>query len=334
MKLVVLSKVIKDKQKAMIDAAASKACVDVCYVESEGAIPTDFEDAEILYGLGVNTARTSKNLKWLAVTSAGVDFLLYPDSFANPDCILTNSTGAYGVTIAEHIITVSLFMMRKLVYTYGKTLQHQWSEMQPQKSLKDCRITVLGTGDIGTCFAKRAQAFEPTTIIGLNRSGINRSLGDGITNKGDKCDLTDYFDEIRPISDLDSILPNTDLLVMCLPGTPETENILNKDRIALLPEEAYVVNVGRGNAIDEEALADSLDAGKLAGAALDVFRTEPLPADSRLWTTNNLFITPHVAGNQTLEHTLKRNVELFCENLIRYANGEPLRNQIDRTKGY
>ncbi len=320
MKLVVLSKVIKDKQKAMIDAAASKACVDVCYVESEDAIPTDFEDAEILYGLGANTARTSKNLKWLAVTSAGVDFLLYPDSFANPDCILTNSTGAYGVTIAEHIITVSLFMMRKLVYTYGKTLQHQWSEMQPQKSLKDCRITVLGTGDIGTCFAKRAQAFEPTTIIGLNRSG--------------KCNSSNYFDEVRTVSELDSILPNTDLLVMCLPGTSETENILNKERIALLPEEAYVVNVGRGNAIDEEALADSLDAGKLAGAALDVFKTEPLPADSRLWTTKNLFITPHVAGNQTLEHTLNRNVELFCENLICYANGEPLHNQIDRTKGY
>ena len=105
-------------------------------------------------------------------------------------------------------------------------------------------------------------------------------------------------------------------------------------RIALLPEGAYVVNVGRGSAIDEDALADSLESGKLGGAALDVFRTEPLPKDSRLWNTKNLIITPHVAGNLTLEYTIKRNVELFCENLICYAEGLPMNQVVDRNRGY
>ena len=319
MKVIILSSVIKEKQREMIDAAAAEAGANVIYVKSESEIPEDYKDAEVLYGLGVNFARTSKSLKWLSVTSAGVDYLMQPDSFANKDCILTNATGAYGLTIAEHIIAVSLFMMRKLDYTYRKTLRGEWSYPQPQKSLKDSRITVLGTGDIGCFFAKRVKAFEPASLIGVCRSG--------------KC--TDpNFDSIRQVSELDELLPETDLLVMSLPGTPETENILSRERIALLPEGAYVVNVGRGSAVDEDALADSLEAGKLAGAALDVFKTEPLPKDSRLWNTKNLYITPHVAGNQTLEHTLDTNVKLFCENLVRYGKGLPLENVIDRNKGY
>ena len=139
---------------------------------------------------------------------------------------------------------------------------------------------------------------------------------------------------MKKVSELDSLLPSADLLVMSLPDTPETRDILNRDRIALLPEGAYVVNVGRGSAIDEDALCGSLNSGKLGGAALDVFKTEPLPSDSKLWNTKNLLITPHVAGNLTLEHTLSVNVDMFCKNLINYAEGLPLDNLIDKTKGY
>ena len=136
------------------------------------------------------------------------------------------------------------------------------------------------------------------------------------------------------MDELDSLLPDTDLLVMSLPDTPETRDILNRDRIALLPEGAYVVNVGRGSAVDEDALCESLNSGKLGGAALDVFRTEPLPSDSPIWNTKNLLITPHVAGNLTLDHTLNVNVDMFCENLVRFGKGLPLNNLIDRNKGY
>ena len=102
----------------------------------------------------------------------------------------------------------------------------------------------------------------------------------------------------------------------------------------MLPDDAYVVNVGRGSAVDEDALADALDADKLGGAALDVFRTEPLPEDSRLWKAKNLLITPHCAGNLTIDYTRDKNVALFCENLINYVEGKPLNHVVDKEKRY
>lgn len=319
MKIVVINRLLKDTHKEQIRKAAAKAGGSLLFAESEDDIPSDWQDCDIIYGFGVKNAKTNKNLKWFAAPSAGVDFLLKPGFFANEDCLVTNSSGAYGVTIAEHIIAVTLMMMRKLDYSYSESLKGNWTSPRPQKSLKDCRILVLGTGDIGCCFARRAKAFEPESITGVSRSG----------NCSDPA-----FDSVKKVSELDSLLPSADLLVMSLPDTPETRDILNRERIALLPEGAYVVNVGRGSAIDEDALCGSLNSGKLGGAALDVFKTEPLPSDSKLWNTKNLLITPHVAGNLTLEHTLSVNVDMFCKNLINYAEGLPLDNLIDKTKGY
>ena len=319
MKIVILTKGLKQKHKELIIKTAEKAGAEVCFAESENELPAGFEVPDVIYGFGIETARRSKNLKWLCVPSAGVDYLMKPGCFANEDCILTNSAGAYGVSIAEHIIAVTLMMMRRLTEFHLETANKQWGSPRPQKSLKDCRITVLGTGDIGRSFAKRARAFEPASLTGICRSGV--------------CDEP-IFDKVFKTGELDIILPSTDLLVMSLPSTPETENILSRERIGLLPEGAYIVNVGRGSAIDEDALADSLDRGRLGGAALDVFRTEPLPDDSRLWNTKNLLITPHVAGNLTLEHTMDRNVEMFCEDLISYAEGLPLKHIVDRKTGY
>lgn len=319
MKIVVINRLLKDTHKEQIRKAAAKAGGSLLFAESEDDIPSDWQDCDIIYGFGVNNAKTNKNLKWFAAPSAGVDFLLKPGFFANENCLVTNSSGAYGVTIAEHIIAVTLMMMRKLDYSYSESLKGNWTGPRPQKSLKDCRILVLGTGDIGCCFARRAKAFEPESITGVSRSG----------NCSDPA-----FDSVKKVTELDSLLPSADLLVMSLPDTPETRDILNRDRIALLPEGAYVVNVGRGSAIDEDALCDSLNSGKLGGAALDVFKTEPLPSDSKLWNTKNLLITPHVAGNLTLEHTLSVNVDMFCKNLINYAEGQPLDNLIDKAKGY
>ena len=245
--------------------------------------------------------------------------MMAPDSFANKDCMLTNSSGAYGVSIAEHMIAVSLMIMRQLTHVYEESLSGMWGSQRPQRSLKDCRITVLGTGDIGMTFAKRARAFEPEALVGVSRSGTCKE---------------ELFDKMVKTEDIDEILPVTDLLAMSLPDTADTRNILSRDKIGLLPDGAFIVNVGRGSAIDEKALAEALESGHLAGAALDVFQTEPLPADSPLWKTKNLLITPHIAGNLTLKYTLDKNVDMFCRDLLNYAQGEPLVNLIDRNKGY
>lgn len=320
MKIVVLSSLLKQQHIDQINSVADKYGASICYIGSEGDLPADFEEPDIVYGFGMGIAKTCKNLKWLCVPSAGVDYLMKPDTFANPDCILTNSSGSYGVTIAEHIIAVSLFLMRRLTDYYSSSIKGEWELNHfTQYSLKDSRITVLGTGDIGCEFAKRVCAFEPAKIVGISRSGV--------------CSDTS-FDEMHKIDSLDSILPETDLLVMSLPSTAETIDILNRSRIGLLPEGAFVVNVGRGTAIDEDAIADALESGHLGGAALDVFKTEPLPADSRLWKIPNLLITPHVAGNLTLEHTLDKNVDMFCEDMVNFFEGRQLVHYVDRKRGY
>lgn len=319
MKILVINNMLEQKHFDQIKTAASQAGAQVFFYKNEAEIPQSNYDADIIYGFAPSIVKNSKNLKWLCVPWAGVDSMMAPDYFANENCLLTNSAGAYGVSIAEHMIAVSLVMMRCLDQFMAETREGKWLSPRPQKSLKDCRITVLGTGDIGTTFAIRARAFEPAALIGVCRSGKSS---------------TSVYDKVLPVSELDSILPQTDLLAMSLPATPETKGILSRERFALLPQDAYIVNVGRGSAIDEEALADNLENEHLAGAALDVFQTEPLPAGNRLWKAKNLIITPHVAGNMTLPYTKDKNVQMFIEDLLNFAQGKPLHYLVDRKLGY
>ena len=319
MKILVINNQLEQKHIDLIEQTAVELGALVNFYKAETDIPESDFDAEIIYGFAPSIVKTSKNLKWLCVPWAGVDSLMVPGYFANEECLLTNSAGAYGVSIAEHMISVSLVMMRRLNEFFEETRNGQWLSPRSQRSLKDCRITVLGTGDIGTTFAKRAKAFEPAQIIGVCRSGKSSES---------------VYDKVLSVKELDDVLPETDLLAMSLPATAETKGILSRERMALMPEGAYIVNVGRGSAIDEDALADNLESGHLAGAALDVFQTEPLPADNRLWKTKNLLITPHVAGNMTLPYTKDKNVNMFLEDLRNYKEGRPLRYLVDRRLGY
>lgn len=319
MKILVINNQFEQKHIDLIKQTAAELGATVNFYKAEADIPESDFDAEIIYGFAPSIVKTSKNFKWLCVPWAGVDSIMTPGYFANEECLLTNSAGAYGVSIAEHMIAVSLVMMRRLSEFMEETRAGQWLSPRAQRSIKDCRITVLGTGDIGTTFAKRAKAFEPAKIIGVCRSGKSSEA---------------VYDKVLPVSELDKVLPETDLLAMSLPATPETKGILSRERMALLPDGAYIVNVGRGSAIDEDALADNLESGHLAGAALDVFQKEPLPEGNRLWKTKNLLITPHVAGNMTLPYTKDKNVNMFLEDLRNYKEGRPLKYLVDRRLGY
>ena len=187
------------------------------------------------------------------------------------------------------------------------------------RSICGSTITVLGTGDIGTNFARRAKALGAKTVYGVRRT---KKAGDAA------------FDAICAMDELNDILPQTDILVMALPGTPETVNTLSRERIALLPRHAVVVNVGRGSAVDQDALIEALNAEQIAGAALDVMVPEPLPEDHPLWSAKNILITPHVSGNMSLGITRDLDVDLFCNDLANYAAGRPLQQLVDRKQGY
>ena len=180
-------------------------------------------------------------------------------------------------------------------------------------------VTVLGTGDIGTEYAMKVRACGASHITGINRSG--HAAGD-------------FYDETAGMADIDRYLPLTDILFMCLPGTPETTGILSEERIASMKKTAVIVNVGRGSAIDQKALISALNEGRIFGAALDVFEKEPLPEGDPAWHTPGLLVTTHTAGNMTAAVTRRRNVEQFLENLEAYSQGLPLKHVVRKNLGY
>ena len=257
------------------------------------------------------------HLKWFSSYYAGVDPLVVPGVLPE-GVLLTNGSGAYGITIAEHIIMVSLMMMRRMPEYEHFVRTRQFRSDLVIGSLYDANVVVCGTGDIGTQFAKRVRAFCPASVIGLNRTGHD----------------AEGFDRVLPMSRLDEVLPQADLLVLTLPGTPHTDDLLTAGRIASMKKTAFLVNVGRGNCIDQNALIDALKAGNLAGAALDVFRTEPIPENDPAWNTPGLLVTPHCSGKMTMQYTRDTLVDGFCENLRRFCTGEPMHNVVDFSLGY
>lgn len=275
-------------------------------------------DAEIVLGQSAVLAKNAPKLRWLCTPSAGVNQFIAPDCFANPNSVLTNSSGAYGVTISEHIVMVTLELLRRRQEYNAFISVQKWSRGLQIRSIMDSRIALLGTGDIGQETAIRLRAFNPAGIIGINRSGKNPR---------------ELFDHVKTQELLDSVLPETDILIISLPGTAETLHMLDTRRLAMLPDHALIINVGRGTVIDQQALEIELRRGRLL-AALDVFEQEPLSNNDSLWTCPNLLITPHIAGDMTLPYTRRRIVELFLEDFENYCAGKPLARQVDLQRGY
>ena len=320
-KIAVYDNFTEPKHRQQINDAAAKYGFAVDYYAAPQTVPPEKRDEyEVIYGMPKpSELKSFTNLKWFCGSFAGVDAYLDDSLYPSPEVMLSNSSGAYGVTIAEHLIMVTLMLLRHEMSYCADAAAHRWGAVQPMRSIIGSTITVLGTGDIGTEFARRAKAMGAASIRGVRRT---RKAADPA------------FDAIYAHDELDALLPDTDILVMALPSTGETKNILSADRIALLPPTAYVVNVGRGSAIDQPALVEALNAGKLAGAALDVFAEEPVPAGDPVWTAQNLLLTPHISGQMSLGYTRDRNVALFCEDLERYGRGEKPARLVDRRIGY
>lgn len=302
-----------------IAAAAGAKGFEVVFADDEAVALARAKDAEIIFGANVALPKAAPKLRWLCVPSAGADQYLKPELYASPDAVLTNSSGAYGVTIAEHIVMVTLEMMRRVPEYNAVVARHGWLRTLPIRSIRSSRVALLGVGDIGQEAARRLKAFGTSSITGINRSG--RHPGGPI-------------DAVVPLSGLDEVLPRTDLLIMSLPGTGETRDLMDEARLRLLPADAFLVNVGRGTSIDQKALEAVLRSGHLSGAALDVFVKEPIDPEDTIWSCPRLLITPHVAGNMTLDYTVDRIVSLFLEDFENYCAGRPLRRQVTMDKGY
>lgn len=276
------------------------------------------EEAHIIIGnLSTSIVKKAKNLKWLQLNSAGADMYV-KEGVLKEGVILTNSTGAYGLAISEHMIGVLLEIFKKLHYYRDNQNSNLWKDEGEVKSIYGSTVLIVGLGDIGGEFGKRIKALGGYTI-GIRRSDTNKP---------------DYLDELYLMDKLDEVLPKADVVALSLPGTKETYKLFSAEKLSKMKDGAVLINVGRGTAIDTEALCDALESGKLMGAALDVTDPEPLPSDHRLWNIKNAIITPHISGDYHLKETHNRIVRIATENMKLYLKGEKLKNIVDFSTGY
>ncbi len=244
------------------------------------------------------------NATWLHMFSAGLDNPVF-GLLADRGVTVTHSAGSSAVPIAHTVIMHVIALCREARAFGVAQSEHRWANSDTL-DLEGRRMTVVGLGSIGTEVARLAAHF------GMHVVGVRRT-----PTGTEPC-------ETWPTTRLLELLPQTDDLVLTAPLTPETRGLIGERELALLPRGAHVVNVGRGELVDEPALVDALQSGHLGGAALDVFVVEPLPADSPLWDLPNVIVTPHSAGTTAL--SAQRAADVFADNLRRFATDAPLRN--------
>lgn len=250
-------------------------------------------------------------LEWLQTWSAGVD-KYQQQGVLQPGSMLTNATGAYGQSVSEHMFASMWAIMKNLhIYAAGNA-NAIWHDAGRAVTPDGKTALMIGTGDIGSHFARLCKSVGMSTI-GIRRNPTVEAPG---------------IDHMVGFESLDDVLQYADVIAMCVPSTPSTHHLLNAERIAKLKTDAIIINAGRGNAIESQALADALAEGRIRGAALDVTEPEPLPADSPLWCEPKCLITPHVAGGNHLEITERSVISIALGNVRCYANGQSLDNRM------
>jgi phosphoglycerate dehydrogenase-like enzyme len=225
----------------------------------------------------------------------------------------------YSGPLAEFVMMALLAHVKDLDRLKRDKAEKRWREAHTE-TLHGKTLCIVGMGNIGRAVAKRAQPFEVRVV------GVKRTIREDDA-------AWDYADELYTTRDLHSALREADYVVVTLPGTPETYRLLDAQAISAIKQGAYFANVGRGKVVDEGALIEALRSGHLSGAALDVFEEEPLPEESSLWDLENVIVSPHSTDNVP-GLTNELQTELFCDNLRRYLQGEPLRNELDKNLLY
>lgn len=253
-------------------------------------------------------------LKMIFCTSAGLDRLA-PFDFLPPGVALVNNSGVHGPRAGEYAAMALLMLAGKMPAMIRAQQERRW-EKHYASVLAGRHIAVIGTGDLGAAAGRAARMFGMRSV-GVRTRAIPHP----------------DFDVTVSVDDLDAVLPEVEFLLLAAPLTPRTQGMMDRHRLGLLPEGAFVINIGRGALIDQEALCDMLDSLRLGGAVLDVFVPEPIPPGHRLWTTRNLVITPHVAADDPKTYA-SESVKLFMVNLTAFQAGETIPNLFDTKRGY
>lgn len=315
-KTIVVLSPVNDRHKELIEKSAPGA--DIIYADDDSVEAWQIRKANIIFGNPEpDMLPAARSLEWLQLFSAGVGPYGRPGTLPQ-NVILTNASGAYGLGIAEHMLGVLLVMFRKLHLYRDNQNVARWADEGSVKSVYGSTALIVGLGDIGGEFARRLKLLGAYTI-GIRRTHQSKP---------------DYLDELHTLDQLGELLPRADIVGLSLPSTPLTQKLINVDTLSLMKKDAVLINVGRGDCVDTEALCDALESGHLLGAALDVTDPEPLPTDHRLWTIKNAIVTPHVSGGFNLPVTHDRVVGIFVQNLKAYYGKQDFRSVVDRIAGY
>ena len=287
-------------------------------------IEEDLREAEIIFTISLRPEQfaVAPNLRWIHAPSAAVHQLLFAE-LVNSDVLLTNSREVHGPVVAEHVMALIFALAKKIPQAAGLQQKHiwgqevMWNEGARPREIAGATLGLIGLGSIGRRVAQMASALGMCVIA--VRENVEKEKPEGV-------------ETVFAPRATDEMLKQSDYVVLAAPLIAATQGLINADRFAVMKPGACLINVGRGPQVDEAALVEALRSRRIAGAALDVFEREPLPADSPLWGVENLLITPHTAGlTDKLWH---RHYELFSDNLRRYLQRQPLRFVVDKQKGY
>ena len=273
---------------------------------------------EVIFGLDLprNVIGRAGRLQWVQIISAGVEHVLSPEIIQSTVAV-TNIRGMSATPIAEFVISVALMFVKEAPLCFQLKKAKQW-QVFTVAGLHSKTMGIVGLGSIGRELARLAKAFGMRVIATRRTAGRLKNVKN--------------VDIMLAHSHLPRLLSESDFVALTLPLTPETDNLIGEKELRAMKPTAYLINISRGNVVDEEALLRALEEHWIAGAGLDVFATEPLPEDSRLWDLPNVILSPHIAGST--ENEIEMATGLFIDNLKRYLNGDRLFNVVDKKKGY
>ena len=298
--------------------------VEVVHLDSYEGVEDQLRDTEIAitWSLRPEQFKAASKLRWIHSPAAAVHQLIFPELVAS-DVVLTNAREVHGPVVAEHVIALIFALSKALPAAARLQQKHLWGQeamwhgrLRPRE-VAGATLGLVGVGSIGRAVAKHASA------LGMRVIAVREHPEQA---------KPEFVEQVFPLPQLDRLLAQSDFVVLAAPLTPETRGLMNAARLAQMKADACLINVGRGPLIDEAALAHALRERKIAGAALDVFEKEPLPAESPLWDLENLLITPHTAG--LTDKLWDRHCQLISENLRRYLARQPLLAVVDKKRGY
>lgn len=288
------------------------------YPRGEKVPESVLQSAEILMNYGDKTQiAPAKNVKYIHTMSAGIDgYIDEIDRCHGSSLPVSNGAGVYSDAVGEHVIALLMAVLHGIVPATLNMQKKVWQSIPMLGNVNEKTVAVLGTGDIGN-----------------NAGRIVKAMGARVMGyKLNPCAPFDPYEQIfTGDNGLDELLPKCDIVLVCLPGSPYTKDMLDARRIGLMKEGAVIINIGRGSIINTPALMDALKSGHIAAAGLDVTDPEPLPEDHPLWDCPNVLITPHISGPGASK---QKHAQWFESNLRAYLDGKPLPGAVDRGMKY